>query len=78
MVGGLQRVGEWTFAGTRSNGEVAPIPAIRRTEIEPDLDKSKSFYQSLFSWQLQEMDMGGGMSYTTINVEVACFRVPPQ
>ena len=42
-----------------------------------DLDKSKSFYQSLFSWQLQEMDMGGGMSYTMINVEVACFRVPP-
>ena len=26
-----------------------------------DLDKSKSFYQSLFSWQLQEMDMGGGI-----------------
>jgi len=43
-----------------------------------DLDKSKSFYQALFSWQLQEMDMGGGMSYTMINVEVACFRVPPQ
>jgi predicted enzyme related to lactoylglutathione lyase len=33
-----------------------------------DLDKSKSFYQSLFSWQLQEMDMGGGMSYTMIKV----------
>ena len=30
--------------------------------------QSKSFYQSLFSWQLQEMDMGGGMSYTMINV----------
>src|ERR1700686_26655 len=33
-----------------------------------DLDKSKSFYQSLFSWQLQDVDMGGGMSYTMINV----------
>jgi len=33
-----------------------------------DLDKSKSFYQSLFSWHLQDMDMGGGMSYTMINV----------
>src|SRR5580700_579894 len=30
MVGGLQRVGEWTFAGTRSNGEVAPTTVIRR------------------------------------------------
>jgi uncharacterized membrane protein YeaQ/YmgE (transglycosylase-associated protein family) len=33
MVGGLQRVGEWTFAGTRSNGEVAPIPAVCRWPI---------------------------------------------
>jgi uncharacterized protein len=33
-----------------------------------DLDKAKSFYTSLFSWQLEDMDMGGGMSYTMINV----------
>jgi uncharacterized protein len=33
-----------------------------------DLDKAKSFYTSLFNWQLQDMDMGGGMSYTMINV----------
>ena len=33
-----------------------------------DLDKAKSFYRSLFDWQLQDMDMGGGMSYTTIGV----------
>jgi predicted enzyme related to lactoylglutathione lyase len=33
-----------------------------------DLDKAKSFYQSLFDWQLQAMDMGGGMSYTMIGV----------
>ena len=33
-----------------------------------DIDKAKAFYQSLFSWQLQDMDMGGGMSYTMINV----------
>jgi hypothetical protein len=33
-----------------------------------DIGKAKSFYQSLFSWQLQDMDMGGGMSYTMINV----------
>ena len=26
-----------------------------------DLDKAKSFYRSLFDWQLQDMDMGGGM-----------------
>ena len=33
-----------------------------------DIDKAKAFYQSLFSWQLQDMDMGGGMSYTMIKV----------
>jgi hypothetical protein len=33
-----------------------------------DIDEAKAFYQSLFSWQLQDMDMGGGMSYTMINV----------
>ena len=33
-----------------------------------DADKAKSFYQSLFDWQLSDIDMGGGMSYTMINV----------
>ena len=33
-----------------------------------DLDKAKSFYRSLFDWQLRDEDMGGGMSYTMINV----------
>lgn len=33
-----------------------------------DLDKAKSFYQSLFDWKLSEMDMGGGETYTLINV----------
>jgi uncharacterized protein len=33
-----------------------------------DIDKAKTFYRSLFSWQLQDMDMGGGVSYTMINV----------
>jgi predicted enzyme related to lactoylglutathione lyase len=33
-----------------------------------DLDKATSFYQSLFDWKLNDMDMGGGMSYTMIDV----------
>ena len=27
-----------------------------------DVDKAKSFYQALFDWKLNEMDMGGGMT----------------
>ena len=33
-----------------------------------DIDKAKSFYQSLFAWQLNDMEMGGGMTYTLIGV----------
>jgi predicted enzyme related to lactoylglutathione lyase len=33
-----------------------------------DLDKAKSFYQSMFDWQLNEADVGGGMTYTMIGV----------
>jgi predicted enzyme related to lactoylglutathione lyase len=33
-----------------------------------DLDGAKSFYQSLFDWRLQDVDMGGGATYTMIGV----------
>ena len=33
-----------------------------------DVAKAKSFYQSLFDWTLNDVDMGGGMTYTMINV----------
>jgi predicted enzyme related to lactoylglutathione lyase len=30
-----------------------------------DVSKAKDFYSHLFDWKLQDMDMGGGMTYTT-------------
>lgn len=33
-----------------------------------DLNKAKSFYRSLFDWKLNDMDMGGGHSYTVVEV----------
>ena len=33
-----------------------------------DVAKAKSFYQSLFAWSLNDVDMGGGKIYTLINV----------
>ena len=33
-----------------------------------DIAKAKSFYGSLFDWQLKDEQMGGGMTYTMINV----------
>ena len=33
-----------------------------------DVGKAKSFYQSLFDWTLNDVDMGGGMTYTMVNV----------
>ena len=33
-----------------------------------DINKAKSFYRALFDWQLEDVDMGGGMTYTMIKV----------
>lgn len=33
-----------------------------------DIAKAKSFYNSLFDWKLEDVDMGGGMSYTMVGV----------
>jgi uncharacterized protein len=33
-----------------------------------DVEKAKSFYRSMFDWQLKDEDMGGGMTYTMISV----------
>jgi predicted enzyme related to lactoylglutathione lyase len=33
-----------------------------------DLGAAKTFYQSLFAWKLEDMDVGGGMTYTMIGV----------
>jgi uncharacterized protein len=33
-----------------------------------DVAKAKSFYRSLFDWKLNDMEMGGGMTYTMIEV----------
>ena len=33
-----------------------------------DRAQAKSFYQSMFAWTLNEVDMGGGMTYTMIDV----------
>jgi predicted enzyme related to lactoylglutathione lyase len=33
-----------------------------------DVGKAKSFYQSMFDWKLKDVDMGGGATYTLIEV----------
>jgi predicted enzyme related to lactoylglutathione lyase len=33
-----------------------------------DVVRAKSFYQSLFDWKLNDVDMGGGKIYTLIDV----------
>ena len=33
-----------------------------------DIEKAKPFYRSLFAWQLKDMEMGGGMTYTMVDV----------
>jgi hypothetical protein len=33
-----------------------------------DIAKAKSFYQALFDWKLEDMDMAGGGTYTLVQV----------
>jgi uncharacterized protein len=33
-----------------------------------DIAKARSFYQTLFGWKLDDVDMGAGMTYTMIGV----------
>jgi uncharacterized protein len=33
-----------------------------------DLGKAKTFYKSLFDWKLEDVEMGGDMTYTMIGV----------
>jgi predicted enzyme related to lactoylglutathione lyase len=33
-----------------------------------DVGKAKSFYKSLFDWKLKDVDMGGGQTYTMVDV----------
>lgn len=35
-----------------------------------DLGAAKKFYQALFDWKLEDVDMGGGSHYTIINVPI--------
>ena len=46
MLGGLQRMSEGTFAGTRGNDKVAPILAISEVAIEPPTDP-----KAVVGWQ---------------------------
>jgi predicted enzyme related to lactoylglutathione lyase len=43
-------------------------PFVHAELATTDVDKAKAFYRSLFDWQLNDVDMGGGMVYTMIGV----------
>ena len=43
-------------------------PFVHVELVTTDIDQAKSFYRSLFDWKLNDMDMGGGMTYTLIEV----------
>ena len=45
-----------------------PNPFVHIELTTQDLAKAKKFYSALFDWQLTDMPMGEGKSYTMINV----------
>lgn len=45
-----------------------PNPFVHIELASDDVAKAKSFFASLFEWKLTDMEMGGGMIYTMIDV----------
>jgi predicted enzyme related to lactoylglutathione lyase len=43
-------------------------PFVHVELMSNDVGKAKTFYQSLFDWKLEDMPMGGDMTYTMIRV----------
>jgi uncharacterized protein len=43
-------------------------PFVHAELATTDIDKAKAFYRMMFDWQLNDVDMGGGMVYTLIGV----------
>ena len=42
-----------------------PNPFVHMELNTPDVPKSKDFYSAMFGWTFSDMDMGGGMIYST-------------
>ena len=45
-----------------------PNPFVHVELHTQDIGKAKEFYAKLFDWKLNDTDMGGGMTYTMIEV----------
>ena len=43
-------------------------PFVHVELVTTDINQAKSFYGSLFDWKLEDVPMGGGMTYTMIKV----------
>ena len=53
-----------------------PNPFVHVELTTHDLPKAKQFYSALFGWQLQDMPMPDGKSYTMIDVGDGTARRP--
>jgi len=43
-------------------------PFVHIELVSTNVKSAKSFYGSLFDWKLEDMNMGGGMTYTMVGV----------
>ncbi len=50
---------------------MAQQPFVHLELSTPDLAKAKAFYTQLFGWKIDDMDMGGGMTYSTFKPDTA-------
>src|SRR5262249_9628881 len=55
-------------SNTDTEKAVMANPFVHVELASTDVDRAKSFYRSLFDWQLKDENMGGGMTYTMVDV----------
>src|SRR5580693_455392 len=56
------------FAATERWSTAMGNPFVHIELATTDINKAKSFYGSLFDWQLEDHDMGNNMIYTMVKV----------
>src|SRR5215813_3528571 len=62
------RVAVTQRSARQTQGGIVGNPFVHLELNTTDLNKAKDFYGKLFSWKLEDMPMGGGGTYTMINV----------
>jgi predicted enzyme related to lactoylglutathione lyase len=69
-------VSVWNREGRTEEGSVDKVVHFEITV--DDTARAKEFYGSIFDWELNDTDMGGGMTYTTLTTAPVDEKMMPK